>query len=458
MAQTCSFDETDHEVPALLPRGAGHQFVIYGDACSGIPGAPHEQSFADVNNVVRRLSPPPEFIVFTGDEIEGLTPDRTQLTAQWRHWLDVEMAWLDRGALPMWHATGNHTTYDVMSEEVFSKILAMPHNGPAGQEGLSYWVRRGDLLIIFVHTLWSGLGGEGFVETDWLEEVLASNRDAQHKLVVGHHPVFSINGFSGKYQRDIEPVSGSVFWRILVKHGVRAYLCSHILAFDVQVHRGVLQICTAGAGTIQRMPDGVEYLHCVQMALDDGGLRYQVVDFRGKVRERLDWPYEGWQATNQLELKRGCMPAPVDFSEGQTCIEFRFAGVAATAGASCAQTLLCASRPGEMPPLWIGLRGDRQQLTAIVHHATGRSPHYWLGPCLHAGAEFDLRLQLNWEMGPGGLLYRISDAAEWTSMSAASPWGMERLKPCSAWYVGRSYRADNDLLFAGTSLAASVAW
>jgi Calcineurin-like phosphoesterase len=441
MSRDRSFDTADDPIPALRPRGTGHQFLFYGDACSGVSGARHEQTFAEVNAIVRRLDPSPEFIVFAGDEISGLTPNRNQLLAQWRHWLDTEMAWLDRRTIPMWHATGNHTTYDVMSEQVFREVLAMPPNGPPGQEGLSYWVRRGDLLLVFVHTLWSGL---------------ASHSDALHKLVVGHHPVFSVNGFSGQYQRDIEPISGAAFWDILVQHGVRAYLCSHILAFDIQVHRGVLQICTAGAGTAHRMPEGIEYLHCVQMALDDAGLRYQVLDTKGEAREKLDWPSVGWRARHQLKLATGSMPAPVAFPAEHRHLELRFSGVSATVGTNRAQTLLCASRPGEMPPLWIGLRGERQQLTSIIHYAAGRSPHYWLGPCVRPGAEFDLRLQLHWDMGPGGFLYRTSDHAAWTSMSAASPWGLERLQPCSEWHVGCSYGCDQ--LFEGASLAASVAW
>ena len=36
-------------IPALEPRGPGHRFVFYGDACSGVPGAPHERTFASVN-------------------------------------------------------------------------------------------------------------------------------------------------------------------------------------------------------------------------------------------------------------------------------------------------------------------------------------------------------------------------------------------------------------------------
>ena len=170
-----------------------------------VPDGLHEKTFSEVNTVVRRLEPAPEFIIFPGDEIIGLTPDRDQLLAQWRHWIDSEMGWLDRRTIPMWHATGNHTTYDEMSEQVFRDVLGLPRNGPAGQEGLSYWVRRGDLLLVFVNTLWSGLGGEGFVETQWLEDVLRSNSDACHKLVIGHHPVYSVNGYSGPSQRDVEP-------------------------------------------------------------------------------------------------------------------------------------------------------------------------------------------------------------------------------------------------------------
>ena len=51
------------------------------------------------------------------------------------------MSWLDCRAVPVYHATGNHTAYDPQSEAVFSKVLGMLRNGPEGQEGLSYWVR-----------------------------------------------------------------------------------------------------------------------------------------------------------------------------------------------------------------------------------------------------------------------------------------------------------------------------
>jgi hypothetical protein len=446
------------QIPALLPRGDGHQFVFYGDACSGVPGALHEQTFAAVNAVVRKLVPRPQFIIFPGDEIAGLTPDADRLRAQWRHWLDREMGWLDRRTIPIWHSTGNHTTYDEMSEAVFREVLDLPRNGPAGQQGLSYFVRRGDLLIVFVHTLWTGSGGEGYVETAWLGDVLKTHNDARHKLVVGHHPVFSVNGFSGPYQRQVAPEVATTFWHTLVDAGVCAYLCSHILAFDTQVHSGVLQICTAGAGTAHRMPEAFEYLHCVQMALDAEGLRYQVLDVEGLVREQLSWPFLPTANDRREKLRHGENRAPFQFPHGDGCIELRFDGQAAVAGEACGvQTLLSTRRAGEMSPIWIGLRGEEQRLTVIVQNSPGRSPHYWNGPNVEAGRSFSIHLMLHAGMGPGGIMCKLAADHGWSSMSAASPWGLERANPSDEWIIGHANGGPADRPFKGVGLVAFVA-
>ena len=437
-------------IAALMPRGPGHQFVFYGDACSGVAGALHERTFASINASVRRLAPSPEFILFLGDEIAGYTADADSLRRQWRHWLDEEMGWLDRRAIPMWHTTSNHATYDAMSEDVFREVHDhLPRNGPPGQDGLSYWVRRGDLLLVFVHTLWTGLGGEGHVETDWLRDVLRQNADARHKIVAGHHPVHPVNGFAGAYQRDVGPEHATAFWDILSENGVLAYLCGHILAFDVQVHRGVLQICTAGAGTAHRMPEGIEYLHAVQAALDDDGLRYQVLDADGVVRERLSWPLEvppveHWRALDEARFGRDRIAA------------FRFTGRAAAAGTSTLQTFLSAFTPGRRAPFWVGLSGPAQRLLAILEPEPGRSPHYWVGPSVTADAPFDIQLLVHPGMGPGGLLYRRSDDDAWTSLSAASAWGAERLDWPDAWTIGQGQQGPDDRTFLGRDLAVAA--
>lgn len=438
-------------IPALLPRGGGHQFVVYGDSCSGVPGHIHEATTAAVNRVVARLEPRPEFIAFLGDEVIGLTTDESALRAQWKHWLEIEMAWLDRETIPIFHTTANHTTYDAMSERVFQDVLDfLPQNGPADQRGLSYFVRRDDLLLVFVNTMWTGLG-EGRVETDWLEATLVHHADARYKLVLGHHPVFSINGFSGAYQRDIEPENGRTFWEILVRHGVMAYFCSHMLAFDARVEQGVLQIMTAGAGTKHRMPEELEYLHAVQVALDAHGLRYQVLDDTGVMRELLEWPPKLTRSGtwNHLEPHQPARPLPDD---ANPIVAWRFSGATPATGGA-AQTLLSGwNRDSALPPLWIGLIGPENRLVVLLSPVTGRSSHLWYGPALPPGEDFDIQVALHRQLGPGGMLWRTNDDAPWSSLQGASAWGIERLPAMTEWSIGESKNGDRP--FRGENLQA----
>lgn len=451
-------EQPEEPVPALTPRGHGHQFLVYGDSCSGVPSGRHEATFAAVNRVARRLYPAPEFVAFLGDEVIGLTADRDALRGQWRHWLDVETAWIDRATTPVFHTTSNHTTYDVMSERVFAEMLPdLPRNGPPGQDGLAYFIRRDDLLMVFVHTSAMALGGEGHVETQWLAQTLIEHADARHKLVLGHHPVFPVNGFSGAYQREIGPEYSGLFWGLLVEHGVIAYLCSHILAFDVQVHGGVLQITTAGAGTAHRMPEGVEYLHLVQMVLDADGLRYRVIDTEGVTREALAWPGDMARKPDWVAASDGLGTMAARFGSGDGIRHWRFRGTmgARTGGAS--ETLLEACAPGPaLAQLWIGLTGPARKLTISLAPEPGRSPHWWFGPALGAGAAFDLEVALHPAMGPGGILWRWHREDVWNTLEGASPWGAERLEKPKSWSIGHGRNGPGDRPFRGSGLSTLV--
>ena len=438
---------TNTELKALTPRKRGHQFAFYGDSCSGVPGALHAQKLAKINAVVQRLAPAPEFIIFPGDEIIGLTPSEADLVLQWKYFFDVEMAWLKKTGIPMYHATGNHTTYDAMSERVFADVMAhLPRNGPVGQEGLSYFIRNGDLLLVFVHTLWSELGGEGHVELEWLSDTLETHQDARWKFVVGHHPAFPVNGYVGTYQRTIGDEYVAGFWTILSENRVCAYLCSHILAFDVQCHSGVLQITSAGAGTAHRMPEGYEYLHCVQMAVDDLGLRYQVFDEDGAVRERLTWPPS--EAQHIAPLSDGWNKCGWSGSRGDSLnIVVTVRGNAVGGGAR--QTIIAATDNDDACPFWLGLVGRQMQLVAVLQPERGRSPHQWLGPCFANGEQFDLEILLNGQMGPGGLLWRRNGSKTWQGFMGMSAWGLERLVWPENLYVGRDHERESSTRFSG---------
>jgi hypothetical protein len=136
-------------------------------------------------------------------------------------------------------------------------------------------------------------------------------------------------------------------------------------------------------------------------------------------------------------------------------VAFRFTGhTAATAGP--AQTFLSAFQPGIRAPLWIGLRGPEQRLTVILEPEPGRSPHYWIGPALAAGAPFDIQWLVHLGMGPGGMLYRLGADAPWSSLSAASAWGAERLTWPEHRSVGHGQTGPGDRPFLGRNLAVST--
>jgi hypothetical protein len=454
--------------PALLPRDdSGFQFVFYGDCCSGIPGTQAEANFAAVNAVVQRLSPAPEFICFIGDHIGGLDDDPEAVRRQWCYWLDHEMAWLDP-AIPIYHTTSNHNTPNAQAEVIWRETFpGLPQNGPPGQEGLSYYVRRGNLLLVCTNSAWSGLGGSGHVECDWLDRVLAEHADAVYKLVAGHYPIFPVNGYTDYPLWRVVPSQARPFRDVLLRHGVLAYLCSHIIAFDVQAHDGLLQILTGGAGTNYGpggfMPGQTEYLHAIQCAVDRAGLRYQVLDTDGCARESLSWPFEtparhSWKA---IPFGTGNLRDPNPWWEPDqpvaTILLWRFRGARAPDAVFGDQTLFCAWCADEGPAtLSIGLAAKSNILTVQLVPEAGGGAQTWTGPALAPGQPFDFQLALHTGMGPGGVLWRKDERTPWSSLLSSSARGAERMAKPQHWTLGHAQSGVGDHPFRGTDL--SVTW
>jgi hypothetical protein len=96
-------------------------------------------------------------------------------------------------------------------------------------------------------------------------------------------------------------------------------------------------------------------------------------------------------------------------------------------------------------------------LTVIVQNAPGRSPHYWNGPKVEAGRSFGIHLMLHAGMGPGGIMFKLAADHGWSSMSAASPWGLERANPSDEWIIGHADGGPADRPFKGVGFVAFVA-
>ena len=138
-------------------------------------------------------------------------------------------------------------------------------------------------------------------------------------------------------------------------------------------------------------------------------------------------------------------------------IALRLVGQSAAADVATAQTIFTAFEPGSIAPFWLGMRGPRQTLTAIVGRQPGRSPTYWFGPDLPPGESFDIDVTIYPDMGPGGLLYRRHDSARWSSFSAAAAQGLEQLSWPGHWAIGHGQAGREDRAFRGATLSVLIA-
>lgn len=383
-------------IAAIRPNGPGISFVWYGDCCSGIPGGANEANFAAVNAVFQRLDPMPDVTFFVGDSIVGGKIPADESRSQWRYWIDREMAWYVGLGIPLYHVTSNHNTTNVVGEAVFREIHTdIPLNGPGDQPGLSYWIRKDDFLYVFVNTNFSGRGGQGHIEHEWLDQVLTEQSDARSKLVIGHHPIFGVNRYDLYPLWRVDPADGQPFWEVLARHGVLAYVCSHILAFDVQVHDGVLQICTGGAGTygmrLGLMPEPFEYFHLVQGALDASGLRYQVLDTDGQAREWFRWPEPALETLAPMSSDLAALP-PAPDPDSAWIARFHIEGTAQPSEND--QTMLSGWDGPET--LWIGLEPGNRLTVRLVPEA-GHGAQRWQGPALPSGESFALDIGIDTE-------------------------------------------------------------
>ena len=403
---------------SLLPRTEmGCHFVAYGDCCIGPPepGRGHEEHLSAVHRVMHQLDPRPQFVCFLGDLIWGLTRehgpnhDADSLRREWTVKLPREMKPLTDLDVPVFRIPGNHDTMTPVSETVWKEVFdEIPQNGPEGQEGLTWFERRDDLLIIGISVYAMNMGSPftmmgGRVDCDWVDRVLTEHSDAKFKFVLGHSPVHPVNGYSSP-KWGMLPEFGEPFWEVLAGHQVTAYLCSHVIAFDFQVHDGVPQITTGGAGTSSGpggcMPAPDEYHHCVQLAVDDIGLRGQVLDTDGTAREEFQWPLPEDGIMKWSFRSDSLPPKP--------------------------SRVLLSGQSGKeaYPRIRVSLDGYQPRLNVTLYDPADVYPCSWHGPEIDIRHPFELTVAIDPAMGPGGVLARVG-SGPYSSLTTDVPFGFK---------------------------------
>jgi len=121
---------------------------------------------------------------------------------------------------------GNHETSVPGSAKVWNRVFsgpyAMPANGPAGAEGITYAASHRDVLVLALDQT------HRRVDLAWVTAQLAAAK-APHRFAMGHYPAFKV---LHQDNLDDDAQHRDAFWRALGRGGVRVYFAGHDHFFD----------------------------------------------------------------------------------------------------------------------------------------------------------------------------------------------------------------------------------
>ncbi len=198
------------------PSSEAFRFAVTGDT-RGSDNGVNAVILAEMAQAV--IDDAADFIVVTGDLVNGST-DPAILQSQLTTWRNIMQPLYDLniGVYPCRgnHDTGSKTAWDA----VFTGNYALPGNGPAGEENVTYSFIHENSLFIALDQYGSHLNR---VNQTWLDTELASNLQP-HVFVFGHVPAFSV------YHADClddYPDERNLFWQSIGDGCGRIYFTGH---------------------------------------------------------------------------------------------------------------------------------------------------------------------------------------------------------------------------------------
>ena len=208
-------------IVAAVLHGDGFRFVVTSDTQGGDGGGVNSVMLAEI--VQATINEGAEFILVSGDIVDG-TAGQGTFKSQLIHWRDIMTPLYDAG-VGVYPVRGNHDNGTKADwDDVFSGDYALPANGPAGQENITYSFTYDNAFIV---------GVDQYVDPhrvcqDWLDAQFAANTQ-EHVFVFGHEPAFKLvhTDCLGEYPDDRD-----IFWSSIAAEGGRVYFCGHDHSYD----------------------------------------------------------------------------------------------------------------------------------------------------------------------------------------------------------------------------------
>jgi hypothetical protein len=259
--------------------------VLKGDKSVDNPSTANLPQLLRSFTEIAALKPRPDFVVFTGDMVLGLTANLPELQRQLEAWVDVyrnsDLA--QNKKIRLIAMPGNHESLvgekgaqvsnpgaEAVWLDVMQPFIA-GNNGPTAggpdnlqtdQSRLSYSFDFRDSHFILLNT--DPFGAVATVPINWIhQDLAAAANDAhlKHIFVMGHKPAFTPTFASSEQSLDTNPNLRNQFWDELNNAGVGYYLVAHahvwhagIPVSPISMLQHTVQIIAGNAGT--KLDDG----------------------------------------------------------------------------------------------------------------------------------------------------------------------------------------------------------
>jgi hypothetical protein len=194
------------------------RFVVMGDS-RGSSNGTNETTLRALMEQVKKLSPLPEFILFTGDQVSGGSDVAKQL-ASWKNIVDDYFP-----ITSIYPTLGNHEHDEAIFTQSFPSL---PKEQLSGYGKTVYSFDYGNARFITLNTDRKNDKKKYAVskdQLDWLENELKTGGKKQI-FVQFHVPAYPIGAHLGS-SLDGDPASRDALWSVLDKYNVSAVLVGH---------------------------------------------------------------------------------------------------------------------------------------------------------------------------------------------------------------------------------------
>ena len=191
------------------------RFIVTGDTRGGDNGV-NTTILGEIADAT--IAEGADFILFTGDLVNG-SGDQATLESQLTTWRNTMQDVYDTG-IGVYPCRGNHDTGSKAAwDNVFTGAYALPNNGPAGEENITFSFTQDNVFVVGLDQYVT----DARVNQTWLDAQFASN-EQPHVFAFGHEPAFSVQHSDCL---DDYPSDRNTFWSSIAAEGGRTYFAGH---------------------------------------------------------------------------------------------------------------------------------------------------------------------------------------------------------------------------------------